>query len=128
MLFRRLTDLSYQRTITWAIVFYVVYFLLFLFIGIIVWAIAELSSNTEAEALQMASRLGITTVTIASAVLAFLVARKKNLLRQPIASVVIILAGICAMFGGALLGLLPIAYLTMKEPMPKFAESTHRPL
>lgn len=121
MLFRRLTDLSYQRSAAEAVGFYIAYFLLFLVIAAVIGGVSALSSNEEEAVLQMAARLGVATVTIASLCLAFLILHRKNLLQQPVSIGIAILAGICAMFGGALLGLLPVAYLTMKQPMPKRA-------
>jgi len=124
MLFSHLKDLSYQRSASEAFGFYIAYFLLFLVIAAIIGGLSTFYSSDEAEVLQMASRLGIVTVTIISIGLAFCVLRKKNLLKQPTSIGIIILVGLCAMFGGALLGLLPIAFLTMKKPISSTLQST----
>ncbi|MCL4365610.1 hypothetical protein M1437_00060 [Patescibacteria group bacterium] len=60
-------------------------------------------------------RIGVIVAIIACLLLSFLILKNKNRLSDPLSLVLFVLAGILAIFGGALLGLIPVAYLSTRK-------------
>lgn len=113
-MFSHLTDFSYQRSGVQAVGFYIAYFIVFILIAALLGGFSSLLGGSEAQAVERATQLGIVTVTIGTPIITFLVASKKKLTHQFPVVLLIVVSGILAMFAGALLGLLPAAYLTTK--------------
>jgi ABC-type dipeptide/oligopeptide/nickel transport system permease subunit len=113
-MFTHLTDLQYQRTAKQALGFYLAYFVLFLLIAGIVGALVALSSTQQQNIVELSTRMGILTAVIACTALGLLIVYKKHLVGHFPSLLIAVASGVCALFGGALLGLLPVAYLTTR--------------
>ncbi len=111
-MFNKLMNFGHERTAPEAVGFYIAYFAIFLIIAGIIGGLSTLTGGTNEEIIERASRFGIVAVTILTLSLAFSVIIKKQLINDFSALALGILAGFCAMLGGALLGLLPVAFLT----------------
>jgi len=111
-MFKHLVDFRYQRNTKEAIGFYLAYFLLFILIGGLLGG-ATAILNTEAVT-GSAMRAGAIFAVMAcvSLYLVVMVSKKVTSFGYLLLAVV---AGICAIFLGALLGLVPVAFLTTKK-------------
>lgn len=110
-MFTKLTNFEYQRTITQAILFYIIYFVIGFLIcalmgAIIVYRIA--SPNF----LEVGLVSGNVCAIAFSAFLSFLVSDRKKLLKDFKAKLLIFSSAILALILGLMLGLIPAAYLT----------------
>jgi len=111
-MFTHLTNFAYKRTALQAVGFYIAYFLLLLLIaGATGGFLALVTGNVDQE---LSVRIGVMISAIACAVLSLAIAQKKHTLHHFTTILAIILAIIGAMFGGALVGLVFVAYLTTK--------------
>jgi len=113
-MFSHLTDFGYKRSSKEAIGFYCAYFLLFVLIAAVLGGLSSVLGGSEKDILDRATQMGIVTVTIGMPVLTFIVVSKKGLTKDFLSVLLIVVSGLLAMFAGALLGLLPAAYLTTK--------------
>lgn len=111
-MFKNLTDFSYKRTNKEAFGFYLAYFLLLVLIGFLIGAVIGIVSTENA--FQLGLRAGQVFAIIFTVGLSFMVLSKKKLLNKFGYILLALLAGVLAIFGGALLGLIPVAYLTKK--------------
>ena len=122
-MFAHLTNFAYKRTTLQAVGFYIAYFLLLLLIAGATGGFLALATGRVDQELSI--RIGVMISTIACAILSAAISYEKRILRDFPALLSIILAIIGAMFGGALVGLVFVAYLTTKpmQPMQKRAAS-----
>ena len=118
-MFTKLTDFSYTRSIKEALGFYLAYLLLGIILGAIIGALyASFSLESSADFTEgyIAGQKAGAVVAIAyPLVLSYLVLSKKKLLGNFGYLLLGLLSAILAIFGGALLGLVPAAYLTTKK-------------
>ncbi len=126
-MFSHLTDFGYQRTALQAFGFYIAYFILFLLLAGVVGALVALSSAEQPNIVELSTRMGILTAVVACTLVAFAILVKKNRLSHFPSLIIAIASGICALFGGALLGLLPVAYLTTQPVGTKTPSPAPRP-
>lgn len=111
-MFAHLTNFAYKRTALQAVGFYIAYFLLLLLIAGATGGFLALATGNVDQDLSI--RIGVMISVIACAILSVRIAQKKQMLHHFPALLSIILAIIGAMFGGALVGLVFVAYLTTK--------------
>jgi len=118
-MFNKLTDFSYRRNWKEAVGFYIAYLLLMILVGSLLGGIigslflpaaADFSGGFD-----FGVRVGTVVAVLISLLLSFAILAKKHLLNNFGLILLAIVAGILAFFGGGLLGLIPIAYLTTRE-------------
>ncbi|MFA6259461.1 MAG: hypothetical protein WCX29_02525 [Candidatus Peribacteraceae bacterium] len=114
-MFSHLMNLGFTRSPLQAIGFYITYFCIFLLLAAIVGAMSVFTADAETLP-QLASQLGIVTVTVATLILGSAIAYQKHLLGSIPVILLILGSGALALFGGAIFGLVPIAFLTMRMP------------
>ncbi len=107
-MFKDLMVFDKQRNIKQAIGFY----LAFLALGMVATIpFAVVFADDIAGGIKTGARIGIAMAIL----LAVVIAKQKQLLTQFGTIVTIVMAGALAAFGGMLLGLIPVAYLTTRE-------------
>jgi len=106
-MFKKLTDFSYKRTTQQAIGFYIAYFVATILVAMIL-------SGIFASDFSGGAKIGSQLAIVVSLVLGFYVIQQKKLTKNFNYILLVILAGVLSLFGGALLGLIPVAYLTTK--------------
>jgi len=135
-MFAKLTDFSYKRCVKEAVGFYIAYLVMLLIITIILIILTILITGQEGQhTSNLAIRIGAISAMISCIVISFIILYKKKLTNNFILIFVALLSCVLAYFGGALLGLIPVAYLsTRKESIPpplpqrKELEATDYPL
>lgn len=112
-LFSRLTDFGYQRSKKEAFGFYIVYLLLTMIAGgVISGTAAALLDFTDVY--QASVRIGTGTALVVCVGLSFAVLKQKKLLGNLGLVALAALSGVIALFGGALIGLIAVAFLTTR--------------
>lgn len=110
-MFKKLTDLAYKRTAIEAFGFYLAYLLFIVLVAAIMGGVSGLLGfSSFYSGIKMGAVLGI----IFALLLSFLILKAKNILGNFSYILLALLAGVLAVFGGAILGLIPTAYLTTK--------------
>lgn len=115
-MFKKLIDLSFQRTRLQAVGFYVAHVVLIALIGSLMAGIfGKFSSASNfQEGFQLGVKVGSIVAFILSITFSFSVVRAKNIFSYG-TILLIVLSGILSLFLGAVGGLLPTAYLTTRE-------------
>lgn len=111
-MFNNLTDFSYKRSIKEAIGFYIAYWFSFGLMGFLLGLFMSFFIRN----LSFESGMGVGTIMsmVLCPLLSFLIMKSKNLLGNFIYIILLILSSILAFFGGGLLGLIPVAFLTTR--------------
>ena len=107
-MFKDLFNFKKERNGSEALGFYLAFFGILLISAGVLGALLMLDFNAS---VIVGQRFAI----IACIALSFVVLYKKNQLKNYGLVIVALLSGICAAFSGALLGLIPVAYLTTKK-------------
>lgn len=111
-MFKHILDFGYVRQgFKQAFGFYLVHFLFGIILGGLAGAAFGLG-GTEEEVFQKGVRIGQWVAVVYSLLIGFLILHKKELLGSVKHIALTVLAGVLAFVGGALLGLIPVAYLT----------------
>lgn len=113
-MFQKLVEFDYQRSFKEAFGFYLAYLLVVILLGGLMGGAVGIFITSE-EALFLTMRMGALAAVITSLVLSFLILKEKNLLGDFKYIVAGLMSGILALFGGGLLGLIPVAFLTTQE-------------
>lgn len=111
-MFKNLTNFGYQRNTKEAIGFYLAYFLLVVLVCVILGALVGLI--VPSSSFNTGLILGTALAVIASIGISILILKEKNLLGSFPLLLLALLAGILAIFIGALGGFIPVAYLTTR--------------
>jgi len=111
-MFKNLTDLSYKRTTKEAVGFYIAYLLIFMIAGAIGGVLFLNVENSEsfAAGVNIGSKISI----ILSIIISFSVIYAKKISNNFGYIILALISPILAAFGGGLLALIPIAYLTTR--------------
>ncbi len=109
--FKKLTDFSYVRSTKEAVGFYFAYFIMAVLIGALLGATSALLFPKE-DLMQLGIRVGNVIAILIASLLAIANLSKKRLTGEYKYIMIALLAGLLAVFGGSLLGLIPVAYLT----------------
>jgi hypothetical protein len=109
-MFTHLFDLSFQRSPRQAIGFYIIYFLMTivaagLFTGL-------LSASLSFDGYQQAVSIGAIVAILACLGLSASILHTKHQVKNTTALLLVLAAGILALFAGSILGMIPVAYLT----------------
>ncbi|KXB07826.1 hypothetical protein AKJ56_02260 [candidate division MSBL1 archaeon SCGC-AAA382N08] len=125
-MFQKSLDFGYQRDLKEAIGFYITYlFFTILLEGPIAGMIRTFIGDEGVVLLTTLLAIvvgGLIAGVVTSLTLSFLVLKSKNLLSNFKYVGIGLMSGILALFGGGLLGLLPVAFLTTREK--KLSENT----
>jgi len=116
LMFKKLMDFSYKRTALEAIGFYLAYFLFFLFTLAIIGGFhsALTHPTSQQETLQTGHKIGLVFSVILCPLISFVILAKKKLLNNVFYIIVALLSGLLALPLGAILGLIPAAFLTTR--------------
>ena len=109
-MFSNLTNLAYKRSAGQAVVFYVVYFFGIVIAAMVLGGASGLITGESNFALSV--QIGMFVAIIACLGLSFAILTKKGLTGNTTYIALVVLSGVLAYFGGALLGLIPVAFLT----------------
>lgn len=118
IMFANLTDFSAKRTGKQALGFYLAYLVLGLILGAIFGLLGGIflaRGNTDSAAYTAGVQGGMLVAIFYPIVISFLVLRGKKLTGNFSYILLAVLSGILGYFGGALLGLIPAAYLTTRN-------------
>lgn len=117
-MFRKLADFSLTRTPLQALGFYIAYFVLALIVGAVLGAISG-ALFAQGESFQAGfnagQKVGLVVAVIFPIFISFMVLRSKKLLNNFLYIALLLLSGVLGVFGGALLGLIPAAFLTTRS-------------
>jgi hypothetical protein len=116
-MFKNLTDFLYQRTGKEALGFYLAYFLLGIILGGIIGAMTVIFTGATSfeEAFNTGLRIGAMTSTVYCFIVSLLLLVQKKLYKNFGYMILVLITGILAALGGALLGLIIPAYFTTRE-------------
>lgn len=117
-MFANLTNFSQKRTTKEALGFYLAYLLLGFILGAVAGALGAVilaKGGSTSETYSAAAQSGMIVAIIYPMVISFLILKGKKLTSNFGYILLAIAAGILGYFGGALLGLLPAAFLTTKK-------------
>jgi len=112
-MFKNLTNFVYKRNVKEAIGFYIAYLVLVILVAMVLGGIFELVTGDES--FEFGLRIGNVVAIIASVGLFFLILKKKNLMGRFGYIILGLISGLLAFYGGGLLGLIPVAFLTTRE-------------
>ncbi len=113
-MFEKLGELRMVRTNKQAVGFYLAYLLGFVLLGALIGGVmgAIFGDIIEQTAFKVGGLMSVAlTLGLGSAIL-----NKKKLNNETNLWLVVLAGGVLALFGGGILGLVPVAYLTTKKP------------
>jgi len=115
-MFKKITDFAYRRTALEALGFYLAYFLLGGLLGALIGGLAAAIKGdaTFASSYITGASVGQVVAIIFCLIIAILVVKAKNGFKNFSYILLIVLSGLLAVFGGNLVGLIPVAYLTTR--------------
>jgi hypothetical protein len=113
-MFKHLTDFGYKRNAKEAIGFYIAYLILIMISGALLAGALAIIIN-EPDNFELGLRVGSITAMVITLGVAFLVLKAKKLLGNFGYILLVLLAGILAIFAGGLGGLIPVSYLTTRK-------------
>jgi hypothetical protein len=113
-MFKKLMELGYTRTKKEAFGFYLAYLLFFILVSALLGGIADFFMPEQSfdTAFQAGIKVGALSAIVMSLILVVLVIRAKKVFGDFKYLLLIPVTGLFSYFGGGLLGLIPIAYLT----------------
>ncbi len=112
-MFKNLTDFGLKRDFKEALIFYIVYLVLFILSGGLIAGLLASFTNSE-RAFQMGLKITNVLVFVAVFVISFLIVKEKRLLTDIRYVGLILLSGLLAVWGGGILGLIIPAILTTR--------------
>ncbi len=113
-MFKKLTDFKYKRTSKEAFGFYIAYLILIVLAGALAAGILG-SIISSIQGYEGGVRVGSLVSIISCITVSYLLIKKKNIMNNFGPILLVVLSGVLAIGGGALLGLLPAAYLSTKK-------------
>lgn len=117
-MFKNLFNFGYRRNTKEAFGFYIAYLILVVALGVLSTGLLVAAMGVpEEEGYEFGVKVGGIVAVIVCTVTAFLILKAKKLLSRFEYVLLGILAGIVALFLGALGGLIPVAYLSTREAL-----------
>jgi hypothetical protein len=113
-MFKHLTDFAYKRSFKEAIGFYLAYLFLIILLAALLGGLMGLIAGQE-DSFEFGLRVGNIVAIVVTMGISLLILRKKGFLGNFGYIILIILSGLLAFFGGGLLGLIPVAFLTTRD-------------
>jgi len=117
-MFTHLTDFAYTRNATQATTFYIAYVLFTTVCGGLVGGLAGIVMHPNQDAFQIGIVLGNVIAVLIVIVLTGIILKKKNLTHKATNLLFIPVAGLLAVIGGSLLGMICVSYLTTRKAHP----------
>lgn len=117
-MFKKLTDFKYRRKPKEAFGFYIAYLILIVLLGALAAGFLG-AIITSVQGFEGGVKVGSLVSIISCVTLSFLVIKSKNLTGKFGPILLVVLSGVLAIGGGGLLGLIPTAFLTMKQVSKK---------
>ncbi|MEK7542163.1 MAG: hypothetical protein AAB524_00505 [Patescibacteria group bacterium] len=114
-MFRHLTDFGYKRILKEAIGFYIAYLLISILFAALLGGILGVIIGEEKAAFETALKIGNIVAVVAVLILSFLILKAKNQLRNFLYIFLTVGAGVAALFGGGLFGLIFVAFFTTRK-------------
>ena len=111
-MFKKLTEFNHKRTSKEALGFYLAYLLLIVILSALIGGIFGLVIGEGS--IELGMRLGGFVAVVVCLVISFMLLSKKNLMYNFGMLLLALLSGLLAFFGGGILGLIPVAYLSTK--------------
>lgn len=118
-MFNELNNFAFTRSSKEAFGFYCAYFLLIVLgAGVFSGAVGELflPDMDPERSFELGQRIGAVVALIACMFLAYRILDSKQLIKNFSSYAYLAVTALCALLGGALLGMIPVAYLTTKSP------------
>ena len=112
-MFKNLANFSYVRNVKGAVGFYLAYLLFTIILGTLLATVLGLLFNRTSFGFGL--RIGTFTAIVVSVGLSFLILKNKNLTSNFVYVLLSLLAGLLALLGGGVLGLIPTAYLSTRN-------------
>lgn len=112
-MFKNLVDLGYKRTPKEAIGFYLAYLLLNIVIGAVLGGVFH-SGNSISSSFSSGVLIGQYGTIITQLIIGILILSKRKRYKSFTYIIIVLLSILLSEFGGALVGLIPLAYLTTK--------------
>jgi len=106
-MFKKLVDFDYKRTTKEALGFYLAYLLLNFVVGAVIGTLAQQDFSTS-------WTLGSYGAVVTQFILGILIIRNRNLYKNFVYIILVLLSVGLSYWGGGLLGLIPLAYLTTR--------------
>lgn len=119
-MFKDLTNYGLQRSGVQALGFYIAYLVLIVILAAVIGGISGAMSGSDS--FEFGVRLGQLIAIAGSMYLAYRVTSDKKMEKEFSSILLVGLAGLLAVFGGGLLGLIPAAYLTTQKGANKVAK------
>ncbi len=117
-MFKDLLNFSYKRSAKEAIGFYIEYLVIVMLGAMIVVAILGLATGNENN-FEFGFRIGNILAIITTLSLSFLILKSRNLLGNFFYIILLLLSGLLAYFGGGILGLIPVSFLSTRQRVSK---------
>ncbi|MGI6775953.1 MAG: hypothetical protein ACOX5S_01485 [Patescibacteria group bacterium] len=111
-MFKNLLDYSYKRSFKEAIGFYISYLVLTLILAVLLTSV--LGPTSGQENFDFGYRVWNLVAIIVTVTLSFLILKKKEFLGNFFYFILALLSGVLSYFGGGLLGLIPVAFLSTR--------------
>lgn len=113
-MFSNLVNFGFKRNFIQAVGFYIAYLVLTILVAVLLAAVIGMATGNS-ESFEFGLMIGNVSAILVILGLSYLILDEKNLLRSFPFILLSLIAGVLAYFGGGMLGLIPIAYLTTRE-------------
>lgn len=113
-MFKKLTDYKYKRTGQEAFGFYIAYLVLIVLAGALAAGLLS-TVITSIQGLEGGIKIGSLVAIVSCLTVSYLIVAHKKMTNKFGPILLVVLSGVLAIGGGALLGLIPAAYLTTKK-------------
>jgi hypothetical protein len=113
-MFNKLTDLKYKRDTKQAFGFYVAYLIGIILLAMVSAAVLGVATGNQ-DNFQFGLRVGTFVAILSCLGLSFAILQKKKLLQNFGFILLALVSGVLALFGGAIVGLIPVAYFTTRK-------------
>ncbi len=112
-MFNNLINFAYKRNTKEAVGFYIAYLVLIILTAVLLAGVLG-SVTGNSDNFNFGVRIGGITAAVACFVLSMMIVKSKKLTVNFLYIALVLLSGILALFGGALIGLIPTAYLSTR--------------
>lgn len=113
-MFNNLLNLSYRRNRKEAVGLYIAYLIIIMLGSMVFSGLLGLATGNE-NSFEFGLRIGNIIAIITSLSLSFLILKSKNLMGNFFYILLSLLSGLLAYFGGGILGLIPVSFLSTRQ-------------
>lgn len=112
-MFKNLTKFKVKRNLKEAIGFYIAYLVFVVLVSVVAATLAGMVTGNDN--FEFGVRIGTMVAILTSLALSFAILKERNLQNNFVYVLLALVAGVLAYFGGGLLGLIPVAYLSTRK-------------